>query len=81
LTLDPFLAELSMALNDRSDDELKAMLEAGALGEKRSEVAQAVLRRRQLERLEDWFSRHSWLGALIAAVGVSALLFPKLTKK
>ena len=60
-----------MAILDRSDDALKAMLAAGVLGEKRTEVAQAVLKRRRLERLQ----------ALLAAVGISAFLFPKLAQK
>lgn len=72
---------LSMAILDRSDAELKAMLAAGVLGEKRTEVAQAVLKRRRLERLQDWLSRHSWVAALFAAVGIFAFLFPKLAQK
>jgi hypothetical protein len=70
-----------MAIHERSDDELKAMLAAGVLGAKRSKTAQAVLKRRRLDRLQDWLSRHSWIAALIAAVGISAFLFPKLAQK
>ena len=70
-----------MSILDRSDDELKAMLATGMLGEKRTKAAKAVLKRRRLDRLQDWLSRHSWIAALIAAVGISAFLFPKLTQK
>ena len=69
-----------MALHDRPDHELRAMLASGTLGKKRAQVAQAVLNRRRLERLQEWLSRHSWIAALVAVVGVSALLFPQLTQ-
>jgi hypothetical protein len=49
-----------MPLHDRSDDELKAMLAAGALGKKRAEIDQAVIKRRRSERLKEWLSRHCW---------------------
>lgn len=58
-----------MPLHDRSDDELKTMLADGALGEKRAEVTQ------------DWLSRHSWLATIVTAIGISAFLLPKPTKK
>jgi len=70
-----------MPLHDRSDGELKAMLAEGALSEKRAEVAQAVLKRRRVERLKDWLSRHSWLATIVTAMGISAFLLPKPTKK
>lgn len=70
-----------MAIHNRSDDELKGMLAAGALGEKRAEIAEAVLKRRRSERLKEWLSRHSWLATIVAAMGISAFLLPKLTKK
>ena len=70
-----------MAIIDRSDDELKAMLAAGMLGERRTEVARALLKRRRLDRLQDWLSRHSWVAGLFAAVGISAFLFPNLIQK
>ena len=41
-----------MALHERSDDELKAKLFSGELGEKKSAVAEAVLRHRRAERMK-----------------------------
>jgi hypothetical protein len=70
-----------MSLHQRSDDELKAMLAAGALSEKRADLAQAVLRGRRLARVRGWLSKHSWIAAVVAAIGVSALLLPGLNHK
>jgi len=69
-----------MALHERSDDELKAKLFSGELGEKKSAVAEAVLRHRRAERMKAWLQKHAWLAALVGALGLTALLLPTVRK-
>jgi hypothetical protein len=70
-----------MALHERSDDELKAKLFSGELGEKKSAVAEAVLRHRRAERMKAWLQKHAWLAALVGALGLTALLLPTVRKE
>jgi hypothetical protein len=64
-----------MALTDLSDEELRTKLSAAELGSKRAATAQAILRRRKAERLNEWLKRHSWLAALATIVGSVAFFF------
>jgi hypothetical protein len=50
-----------MALHERSDDELKEKLSSGELGDKKTAIAEAVLRHRRTERMQAWLNRHAWL--------------------
>jgi hypothetical protein len=61
-----------MSLHERTDDELKHKLSSGELGDKKTAMAEAVLRHRRNERMQDWLQRHAWLGALVAALGLTA---------
>jgi hypothetical protein len=70
-----------MSLHERSDDELKEKLSSGELGEKRSAVAEAVLRHRRAERMKGWLQKHAWLAALVGALGLTALLLPTVRNK
>jgi hypothetical protein len=70
-----------MSLHERSDDELKAKLVSGELGEKKSAVAEAVLRHRRAERMKAWLQKHAWLAALVGALGLTALLLPTVRKE
>ena len=65
-----------MPLHERSDDELKEKLSSGELGEKKTAVAEAVLRRRRTERMQAWLQKHVWLAALVGALGLTAWLLP-----
>ena len=70
-----------MSLHERSDDELKEKLSSGELGEKKSAVAEAVLRHRRAERMKAWLQKHAWLAALVGALGLTALLLPTVRNK
>ena len=70
-----------MPLHDRSDDELKEKLSSGELGDKKTAVAEAVLRHRRTERMEAWLKRHVWLAALVGALGLTAWLLPTVRNK
>jgi hypothetical protein len=70
-----------MPLHDRSDDELKEKLSSGELGDKKTAVAEAVLRQRRTERMQAWLQRHAWLAALVSALGLTALLLPTVRNK
>jgi len=70
-----------MSLHERSDDELKAKLFSGELGEKKSAVAEAVLRHRRAERMKAWLQKHAWLAALVGALGLTALLLQTVRKE
>ena len=63
-----------MSLHEETDAELKAKLSSGELGDKKMAVAEAVLRRRRAERIQEWLQRHVWLEALVAALGLTALV-------
>jgi hypothetical protein len=60
-------------LHELSDAELKKRLSSGVLGEKKAEIARAILRRRRKERIQTWLKRHAWLGALLAAIGLAGI--------
>ena len=70
-----------MPLHEHSDDELKQKLSSGELGDKKTAVAEAVLRHRRTERMEEWLKRHVWLGALVGALGLTAWLWPTVRHK
>lgn len=70
-----------MSLHERSDDELKEKLSSGELGEKKSAVAEAVLRQRHAERMKVWLQKHAWLAALVGALGLTALLLPTIRNR
>ena len=63
-----------MPLHERSDDELTEKLSSGDLGDKKTAMAEAVLRRRRADRIQEWLKKHVWLGALVGALGLSAWL-------
>ena len=48
-----------MPLNEHSDDELKQKLSSGELGVKKTAVAEAVLRHRRTERMEELVSHRT----------------------
>ena len=52
-----------MSLHARSDDELKEKLSSGELGDKKTAIAEAVLRHRRTERMQAWLKRHVWFAA------------------
>ena len=70
-----------MSLHERSDEELKEKLSSGELGDKTTAKAEAVLRHRRAERVQEWLKKHSWLAALVATLGLTAWLWPTATKK
>ena len=70
-----------MSLHEDTDAELKAKLSSGELGDKKTAMAEAVLRHRRNERIQDWLQRHAWLGALVAALGLTALVGLTATNK
>jgi hypothetical protein len=47
-----------MPLHERSDEELKDKLSSGELSQKKTAVAEAVLKRRRTERIKAWLKRH-----------------------
>jgi hypothetical protein len=47
-----------MALHEHTDDELKEKLSAGELGDKKTAMAEAVLRHRRAERIQEWLKKH-----------------------
>ena len=51
-----------MPLHERSDEELKDKLSSGELSQKKTAVAEAVLKRRRTERIKAWLKRHVWFG-------------------
>ena len=70
-----------MSLHEHTDDELKAKLFSGELGEKKTAMAEAVLRHRGAERMQEWLKRHAWMGALVGALGLTAWSWPTASKK
>jgi hypothetical protein len=60
-------------LHELPDKELRDKLASGELSDKKSVTARAVLRRRRRERVQAWFNRHAWLGALLAAIGLASI--------
>lgn len=65
-----------MSLHEHTDSELKAKLFSGELGDKETAKAEAVLRHRRAEKMQEWFKRHAWMGALVGALGLTAWLWP-----
>ena len=70
-----------MALHEHTDDELKEKLSAGELGDKKTAMAEAVLRHRRAERIQEWLKKHVWLGALVGVLGLSAWLSPPVCNR
>jgi hypothetical protein len=70
-----------MSLHARSDDELKEKLSSGELGDKKTAIAEAVLRHRRTERMQSWLKRHVWFAALVGTLGLGAWLLPTLRNK
>ena len=70
-----------MSLHDCSDQELKQKLFSGELGDKKTEMVEAVLRHRRAERIQAWLKKHFWLGAMVAALGLTAWLLPTVANK
>ena len=70
-----------MSLHEETDAELKAKLSSGELGDKKTAVAEAVLRRRRAERTREWLKKHAWMGALVGALGFTAWLWPTASSK
>jgi hypothetical protein len=60
-------------LHELPDKELREKLASGELSDKKSVTARAVLRRRRREHVQAWFSRHAWLGAILAAIGLAGI--------
>ena len=46
-----------MSLHEETDAELKAKLSSGELGDKKTAVAEAVLRHRRAERTQEWHQK------------------------
>ena len=63
----------AMTLHEQPTEELKRQLADGLLGPKKAAVAEATLRRRRSERIQDWLQRHPWLSAMAAALGLAGL--------
>ena len=53
-----------MSLHEETDAELKAKLSSGELGDKKTAVAEAVLRRRRAERISGVASKARMVGSL-----------------
>lgn len=70
-----------MVLHEHSDEALKDKLATGELGSKKAAVAEAVLRRRRAERVQSWLGKHPLLGTLLGALGITALLLPKVLRQ
>lgn len=65
-----------MSLNEQTNDKLKAKLFSGELGDKETAKAEAVLRHRRAEKMQEGFRRHAWIGVLVGAVGLTTWLWP-----
>ena len=65
-----------MSLHEHTDDELKEKLSSGELGDKKTAMAEAVLRHRRTKKMQGLLKRHVWLGALVGALGLTAWLWP-----
>ena len=61
-------------LHELPDKELREKLSSGALSEKKSVTARAVLRRRRQERFRAWLRRNAWLGGILAAIGLAGIV-------
>ena len=70
-----------MSLHEHSDAELKAKLFSGELGDKKTAMAEAVLRHRRAEKIKAWLTRHAWVGGLVAVLGLTAWVWPTATNK
>ena len=60
-------------LHDLSDKELREKLASGDLSDKKANIARATLRRRRRERVQAWFTRHAWVGAILTAIGLASI--------
>jgi hypothetical protein len=60
-------------VHELSDEELRKKLARGELSGKKALTAHAVLRRRRRERIQEWLKRHSWLAAILAAIGLAGI--------
>jgi hypothetical protein len=60
-------------LHELSDKELRKKLASGELSDKRAVTARAVIRRRRRERVQEWLKRHSWVAAILAAIGLAGI--------
>jgi hypothetical protein len=65
-------------LHELSDKELRKKLASGELSDKKAVIARAVFRRRRRERVEEWLKRHSWLAAILAAIGLAGIFAIRL---
>jgi hypothetical protein len=62
------------ALHELSDRKLREKLSTGELSDKKATIARALLRMRRQERLQAWLKRHVWLGAILAAIGLTGIV-------
>ena len=81
MRVDAFSIRTFLCPFTNTDDELKAKLFSGELGDKKTAMAEAVLRHRGAERMQQWFKRHAWMAALVGALGFTAWLWPTASSK
>ena len=63
-----------MTLHEQPTEDLRRLLADGSLGPKKAAVAEATLRRRQSDRVRNWFQRHPWLSGLATVLGLAGML-------
>lgn len=69
-----------MTLHEQSTEDLRRMLADGSLGPKKAAVAEATLRRRQSDRIRNWFQRHPWLAGVASVIGLAGMLLGLRTR-
>ena len=70
-----------MVLHEHSDEELKDKLAAGEFGLKKAALAERCCDGRRAERVQVWLRKHPVLATLLGALGVTALLLPKVLRQ
>jgi hypothetical protein len=62
-----------MTLHEQPTDELKRQLAEGSLGERKTAVAEATLRRRRSEQRRNWLQRHPWITGILTTLGLAGV--------
>lgn len=66
---------MAKSLEERTDEELKRGLADGEFGDKKSVIAQEILRRRQEAKTQELKRKYTWFGSILAALSVALVAF------
>ena len=75
------VSAMAKPLDDHTDKELEAVLAEGRLTDRKSAVAEEILRRRNEAKGEALKDKHGWIGVLITAFGLLLFSLKRLWRR